>query len=108
MDEKSIFDASRAGSDRLAAVIAGTCAYHPADFVQYRQIIALLKRDDDSDVALYGRKMDELVACVRRLDTLRETMPEDSRPIDRVKAEIVRLVGVIDRARGRLSARVGG
>ncbi|WP_340673152.1 hypothetical protein [Brevibacillus agri] len=105
MSEQALFDVAAQGGIRLAAVIAGTCAFNPADFVQYRQIIALLKRDRDADIALYGRKMDEVYACVQRLDALRRTMPEDSRPVRKVKAEIVRLIDVIDRARGRVVER---
>lgn len=91
---------------RLGEVIVGTRAFNPADHGPFRQMAAELKRDKHATVSLIGCKMDELYRCAQRLDSLRKTQPEDSRPIRKEKAEAVRIMAAIDRARERMVAEV--
>jgi hypothetical protein len=101
-----LIDAVTVECERLSDVIAGAHPFNSRDYVKFRGLVADLKRQDDAEIALFGRKLDEIYRCVERLDILRKTLPEDSRPIRKVKAEIVRIMATIDRARERIAAEV--
>ncbi|MGG3884093.1 hypothetical protein [Brevibacillus panacihumi] len=89
---------------RLGEVIAGHRAFNPADHGPIRQVIAEFKREGNPYTSFVGRKLDELYRCAKRLDQLRKTQPEHSRPIRREKAEAVRLMEAMGRAQGRMIA----
>ena len=89
------------GSTKLAEVLARTRAFDPADYVQFRQILAEFRRGDNAEMALFARKMTEIYDCTARLYELRRKMPESARPIRKIMAEIVRLLDTIDRSSER-------
>ncbi|MFF0831306.1 hypothetical protein ACFYU8_31245 [Brevibacillus sp. NPDC003359] len=112
MDYYAMAVAASAATTKLAAVIEGTRSFFPSEYVQFRQIVAELKRDRVTETAQFARQMDEIYRSVARLDELRQKWPESSRPIRKEKAKIAVSLGAIDVVRGRLIAkiiqRVGG
>ena len=89
------------GSTKLAEVLARTSAFDPADYVQFRQILAEFRRGDNAEMALFARKMTEIYECTSRIAELRRKMPDSARPIHEAMAEIVRLLDTIDRSSER-------
>ncbi|MED1802910.1 hypothetical protein [Brevibacillus porteri] len=107
MDYYAMAVVASAATTKLAAVIEGTRRFFQSDYVQFRQIVAELKRDRVEETAEFARHMDEVYRCVARLDELRRKWPENSRPIRREMAKIAVLLGAIDLARDHLIAKIG-
>ncbi|MFA4134461.1 MULTISPECIES: hypothetical protein [unclassified Brevibacillus] len=106
MDLYKIGEIAEDGLNRLTEVLARTRPFNAADYVQFCQAIAELKHDENADVALLGRKLNEIHALIKRIDTLRKTMPEGARPIRKGAVDVLRLISTCNRALKRISREV--
>lgn len=106
MDPYKIGEMTEDGLNRLRGVLARSRPFNEADYVQFRQVTAELKRDENADVALVGRNLSEIYALIKRIDTLRKTMPEGTRPIRKGAVDVLRLISSCNRAIERISREV--
>lgn len=106
MDPYKLGESAEDGLYRLSEVLARTRPFNAADYVQFREAIAELKHDENADVALVGRNLNEIYGLIKRIDTLRKTMPEGARPIRKGAVEVLRLISTSNRALKRISREV--
>ncbi|MFA4137027.1 MULTISPECIES: hypothetical protein [unclassified Brevibacillus] len=106
MDPYKICEIAGDGLHRLTEVLAQSRPFDAADYVQFRLVIAELERDENADVALLGRRLSEIHALTKRIDTLRKTMPEGARPIRKGAVDVLRLISTCNRALKRILREV--
>ncbi len=106
MDPYEICEIAEDGLHRISEVLARSRPFNAADYVQFRLAIAELKRDENADVALLGRRLNEIHALIKRIDTLRKTIPEGARPIRKGAVDVLRLISTCNRALKRISREV--
>lgn len=106
MDLHKLGEITEDGLNRLRGVLARSRAFDEADYVQFRQVTAELKCDENADVALVGRSLNEIYTLIKRIDTLRKTMPEGTRPIRKGVVDVLRLISTCNRALKRISREV--
>ena len=95
------------GSTKLAEVLARKRAFDPADYVQFRQILAEFRRGDNAEMALFAREMSNVYECTSRIAELRRKMPDSARPIRKLMAEIVQAMVTIKRTMERVASEGG-
>ncbi len=106
MDPIALIDAAAAESERLADVLIGKVKFCREDYTRFRELVAELKRQEDADLSLFGRKLDEWYQSIVRFNELRNKYPTHSRIVRKEIEAANKALATIERIGERIEAAV--